>query len=90
MFDTLLIKLLGMVLSHHLGQHFTVGSVFNIHILSTSLFLGTECSGFLIKCVYGTYAGYISLQYMAIRMKSIKSTKSTHGVSMTYPIEGYI
>ena len=26
----------------------------------------TYCSGFLIKCVYGPYIGYISQHYMAI------------------------
>ena len=30
------------------------------------------CSGFLIKCVYRTYTGYISLCYMAICIEKIQ------------------
>ena len=31
------------------------------------------CSGFLIRCVYGTYAGYIRQHYMAIGIKQRSS-----------------
>ena len=39
---------------------------------------GVLYCGFLIKSVYGTYTGYISLHYTAI------SIKSTHGISSTH------
>ena len=46
------------------------------------------CSGFLVKCVYGTYTGYIDLHYTAICMKykssthDVLSTSSTNGVEI--------
>ena len=53
-----------------------------------------RCSGFLIKCVYGTnvYRVYVSQRYMAISIhehsRESKSTKSTHGVSTYIPHSG--
>ena len=60
----------------------------------------SSCSGFLIKCVYGTYTGYISLllygymhkvqiEYMMQR-SSQGPVKYTLKDPCTYPIQGYI
>ena len=37
-----------------------------------------ECSGFLIKCVCGTYTGYISLRYMAICIEEYTRCSNVH------------
>ena len=59
----------------------TINLIITTRVLTEHLEKG-GCSGFLVKCVNGTYTGYISLHYMAMCIKSIKST---HGVSTYIP-----